>query len=106
MAADATLYDVPVSNNGARIRIAIYAKGLEDRIEVKAPTALGGLKSDEYVSRGVGRFVSPPLADAIIVADTDSPICGRPKRPTPRAPHAPIAGTSCSIRMTFCTMPR
>ena len=81
MAADATLYDVPVSNNGARIRIAIYAKGLEDRIQVKAPTALGGLKSDEYVSRG--EFVSPPLADAIIVADTDSPICGRPKRPTP-----------------------
>ena len=50
MAADATLYDVPVSNNGARIRIAIYAKGLEDRIEVKAPTALGGLKSDDYLA--------------------------------------------------------
>ena len=60
-----------------------------------------------YVSRGVGdRFVSPPLADAIIVADTDSPICGRPKRPAPHAPHAPIAGTSCSRRMTFCTTPR
>jgi glutathione S-transferase len=43
------LYDIPVSNNGARNRIAIYYKGLEDKIKIVNPVELGGIKSEEYM---------------------------------------------------------
>jgi hypothetical protein len=33
---------------GARVRYVIHAAGLNDRIDVKSPSELGGLKSDEY----------------------------------------------------------
>lgn len=44
------LYDVPVSNNGARIRLLIYKKKLQDEIEIKSPVELGGLSSDAYLA--------------------------------------------------------
>jgi glutathione S-transferase len=50
-AAQATLYDAPVSNNGARCRIIIYHKGLEDKIKITSPSELGGVKSEEYLKR-------------------------------------------------------
>ena len=40
---------MPVSNNGARCRIILYKKGLEDKVEVVSPTEIGGLRSDEYL---------------------------------------------------------
>ncbi|KAK3289592.1 hypothetical protein CYMTET_2986 [Cymbomonas tetramitiformis] len=40
---------MPVSNNGANIRLIIYWKGLEDTITVTSPMDLGGLKSPEYL---------------------------------------------------------
>ena len=43
-----TLYDVPVSNHGARIRMLIYAKDLTD-VSVQDPSILGGMKSKEYL---------------------------------------------------------
>lgn len=43
------LYDVPVSNNGARIRCLIYKKKLQDFIEVKSPMEIGGLSSEAYI---------------------------------------------------------
>lgn len=43
----ATLYDVPVSNNGARIRFLIYKKGLN--VHITPPADIGGLKSLEYL---------------------------------------------------------
>mmetsp|Transcript_11327 Transcript_11327/g.20470 ORF Transcript_11327/g.20470 Transcript_11327/m.20470 type:complete len:263 (-) Transcript_11327:218-1006(-) len=43
-----TLLDMPVSNNGARVRMLIYLKGLEDEIDIMSPEVVGGLKSDEY----------------------------------------------------------
>lgn len=46
-AAAPILYDVPVSNNGAKVRLLIYKKGLD--VEIAAPSALGGMKSEEYV---------------------------------------------------------
>ena len=50
-ASAAKLYDVPVSNNGARVRIALYAKGLvPDRVEIVSPSELGGIKSEEYMA--------------------------------------------------------
>jgi glutathione S-transferase len=48
-ASHATLYDTPVSNNGARCRIIIYHKHLEDDIKILSPSELGGLKSEEYL---------------------------------------------------------
>ena len=40
--AKSVLYDVPVSNNGARIRIIILKKQLQDVIDIKSPAELGG----------------------------------------------------------------
>ena len=44
-----TLYDVPVSNNGARNRLIICWKNIEDEFEFKNPSTLGGLKSPEFL---------------------------------------------------------
>jgi len=44
-----TLYDAPVSNNGARCRIILYKKGIPtSEVTIAAPTDIGGLKSSEY----------------------------------------------------------
>ncbi|WPT18001.1 Glutathione S-transferase F14 [Picochlorum sp. SENEW3] len=42
------LYDVPVSNNGARIRNLIYKKKLDQFIDIKSPMEIGGLRSETY----------------------------------------------------------
>jgi glutathione S-transferase len=42
------LYDVPVSNNGARIRNLIYKKKLDQFIDIKSPMEIGGLGSETY----------------------------------------------------------
>lgn len=45
------LFDVPVSNNGARIRFIIYKKSLQDdRIDIISPKNIGGLRSEQYLS--------------------------------------------------------
>ncbi|KAL3822779.1 hypothetical protein ACHAXA_005944 [Cyclostephanos tholiformis] len=47
--ADHVLYDVPVSNNGARCRIVLYKKNISrDRVNIISPASIGGLKSAEY----------------------------------------------------------
>ena len=43
------LYDMPVSNHGARVRIIIAAKELNSFIDIKKPQDIGGLKSPEYL---------------------------------------------------------
>jgi len=49
MDAPATLYDLPVSNNGARCRMVLYYKGIsEDMVAIRSPMELGGLKSEEF----------------------------------------------------------
>ena len=48
-AAKATLYDMPVSNNGARSRIIIYKKKISSEVDIVSPMELGGLKSPEYL---------------------------------------------------------
>ena len=42
------MYDLPVSNNGARIRLLLYKAGLEGAVSIESPQALGGLRSGEY----------------------------------------------------------
>jgi glutathione S-transferase len=46
-----TLYDMPVSNNGARCRIILYKKNLdESEVCVVSPSVIGGLKSAEFLA--------------------------------------------------------
>ena len=45
-----TLYDLPVSNHGARVRLVLYKKGLEGAVKIVSPQELGGLRSDEYLA--------------------------------------------------------
>ena len=43
-----TLYDLPVSNNGARVRQLLYYKGVgPEDVAIVSPMDLGGLRSDE-----------------------------------------------------------
>ena len=49
-AAPYTLYDLPVSNNGARVRMLLYYKDVKpDQVEIVSPMELGGLRSEEYL---------------------------------------------------------
>lgn len=48
--AKPVLYDVPVSNNGARIRWILYKKGLEDAFDIVPPSELGGVKSPAFLA--------------------------------------------------------
>lgn len=43
-----TLFDVPVSNNGGRVRFLLYKKNLD--IDIRPPTEIGGLRSPSYLS--------------------------------------------------------
>lgn len=46
-----TLYDTPVSNNGARCRIVLYKKGIPtEEVAIETPAALGGLKTPEFAA--------------------------------------------------------
>ena len=45
-----TLYDLPVSNHGARVRMLVYKKGLEDKVRILSPMELGGLRSSEFMA--------------------------------------------------------
>lgn len=62
------LYDVPVSNHGARIRMILKAKGIEDKVEIANPSALGGMKSPEYL-KSVNPLGKIP---ALITSEGDS----------------------------------
>lgn len=47
-----TLYDMPVSNNGARCRLILYKKKIpETEVAIVPPSELGGLKSSEYLRK-------------------------------------------------------
>ena len=61
--SDHILFDLPVSNNGARVRAILYHKQLsQQQVEIISPMKLGGLKSDEYMA------VSPQgLMPALII---------------------------------------
>lgn len=46
-----TLYDLPVSNNGARCRIILYKKEIpQEEVKIVSPMEIGGLKSPEYLA--------------------------------------------------------
>jgi hypothetical protein len=50
--SDHILFDLPVSNNGARCRIILYKKNIsQEQVEIISPVTLGGLKTPEYLAR-------------------------------------------------------
>ncbi|KAH8064485.1 HIT domain containing protein [Aureococcus anophagefferens] len=50
-AAPYTLYDMPVSNNGARVRMILYYKDVPaSDVAIVSPMELGGLRSDEFLA--------------------------------------------------------
>ena len=64
-----TLYDMPVSNNGARVRFILKAKGLEKKgyVKIVPPSDLGGLKSEAYLKLNPqGKMVNNRIQNAII----------------------------------------
>eukprot|EP01031_Cornospumella_fuschlensis_P050843 gene50843-62186_t len=69
LAAKEVLFDTPVSNHGARVRMIIKAKRLSDRIDIKSPDSIGGLKSPEYLA--INAQGKMPL---LLTADTKLPI--------------------------------
>ena len=49
--SDHILFDMPVSNNGARCRIILYKKNIDqDQVDIISPLTLGGLKSPDYLA--------------------------------------------------------
>mmetsp|Transcript_19876 Transcript_19876/g.63255 ORF Transcript_19876/g.63255 Transcript_19876/m.63255 type:complete len:300 (+) Transcript_19876:1-900(+) len=59
-----TLYDMPISNNGAKVRLVIYKKGLEGEVDIVSPADLGGLKSPEYLAANpLGKMPTLALPD-------------------------------------------
>eukprot|EP01039_Chlorochromonas_danica_P003469 gene3469-3800_t len=68
------LFDAPVSNHGARVRMIIRSKQLRDRIEIKTPDTLGGLKSAEYLSlNSQGKMPLYVLAESnYAIAESDT----------------------------------
>eukprot|EP00667_Euglena_gracilis_P019457 EG_transcript_20863 len=71
-ASPATLYDTPVSNHGARVRLVIYWKGLEDRVVIKSPAEAGGLKSPEYLAiNPQGKMPSLVLPDGSALPESE-----------------------------------
>ena len=65
------LYDMPVSNNGARCRLIIYKKDLP--VEIAPPSELGGLKSEEYMKiHPAGKMPALVGPDDLRLAESDT----------------------------------
>eukprot|EP00428_Durinskia_dybowskii_P012471 CAMPEP_0170213180 /NCGR_PEP_ID=MMETSP0116_2-20130129/6211_1 /TAXON_ID=400756 /ORGANISM="Durinskia baltica, Strain CSIRO CS-38" /LENGTH=386 /DNA_ID=CAMNT_0010463725 /DNA_START=31 /DNA_END=1191 /DNA_ORIENTATION=+ len=69
------LFDVPVSNNGARCRIIAYKKGIpESELTIMSPADMGGTKSADYLAINPQGKV-PALKDqttGLCVAESDT----------------------------------
>ena len=68
-----TLYDVPVSNHGARVRMIVYSKGLDDQVQLVNPSELGGLKSTEFLELNMqGKMPVLVTADGWAIPESDT----------------------------------
>ena len=73
--ATTTLYDVPVSNHGARVRLLLYKRGLEDAVKIVSPQEIGGLRSSEYLALNPqGKMPLLVEDDGLVVWESDA-IC-------------------------------
>ena len=70
-----TLYNVPLSNYGARVRFIIHSKKIEASVNVAPPTAIGGLKSPEYLALNLqGKMPLLVCSDGMAIPESDT-IC-------------------------------
>lgn len=69
------LYDLPVSNNGARCRIILYKKEIPtDEVQISSPMDLGGLKTPEYLELNPQGKMPLLVTDSINIPESDT-IC-------------------------------
>jgi glutathione S-transferase len=60
------LFDMPVSNNGARCRLIVYKKRLpESEVAILSPMDIGGMKSKEYLALNPQGKIPLMIADEI-----------------------------------------
>lgn len=72
--ASSTLFDMPVSNHGARCRLILVEKGIpESEVRIAKPSELGGLKSEEYLSKAhpQGKMPALVLEDGACIPESD-----------------------------------
>ena len=67
------LYDVPVSNHGARCRMILYSKGISDQVSIVNPSELGGLKSTEFLELNMqGKMPLLVTSDGFAIPESDT----------------------------------
>ena len=70
-----TLYDMPVSNHGARVRMVIASKKIAPLVRIAQPSEIGGLKSAEYLSLNLqGKMPLLVCPDGMPIPESDT-IC-------------------------------
>jgi glutathione S-transferase len=70
-----TLFDAPISNHGARVRLLIYAKNIKQEFNIVSPGTLGGLKSPDYLKMNPqGKMPVLMTNDGLTVIESDT-IC-------------------------------
>ncbi len=74
--AKSTLFDTPVSNNGARCRLILYKKKIpNEEVSITSPMELGGLKSPEYLALNPqGKMPLLSIKDGMSIPESDT-IC-------------------------------
>ena len=72
--ATSKLYDLPVSNHGARVRLLLYKRGLENKVDITSPMDLGGLKSDQFLALNPQGKMPLLVDDGMAVFESDA-IC-------------------------------
>jgi glutathione S-transferase len=66
---------MPVSNFGARVKMLILSKEIENQVEIKDPSAIGGLKSAEYLDLNIqGKMPLLVTGDGMPIPESDT-IC-------------------------------
>ena len=71
----ALLYDMPVSNNGARVRIILRSKKLDEKslVTVVPPSNIGGLKSEQYLELNPeGKMPLLVLENGLAIPESDT----------------------------------
>jgi len=96
------LYDVPVSNNGARCRLVLYWKQLEDEFTITNPSEVGGLKSEEYLAMNPqGKMPLLMTADGLALPESEvisSWICDEYSKDGPALkPEDPETRAICAL---------
>ncbi|KAK9825038.1 hypothetical protein WJX74_002766 [Apatococcus lobatus] len=67
-----TVIDLPVSNNGARVRWIIYKKGLEQQYAIVSPKEIGGFKSDIHMAlHPLGKVPCLGTPDGLCLAESE-----------------------------------